>query len=47
MSTYTSALCSRTKAFVCPYNVVEVTLKALEWAEKEGYPEDTMLRLQD
>lgn len=36
-----------TKNFVCPYDVFEVTKKALEWSEKEGYPQDMMMRLQD
>ncbi|KAF2167288.1 hypothetical protein M409DRAFT_22715 [Zasmidium cellare ATCC 36951] len=36
-----------TKAFVCPYDVFDVTRKALEWAEREAYPDDMMLRLQD
>lgn len=36
-----------TKAFVCPYDVFDVTQKALEWAEKEGYPDDMMLRFQN
>ncbi|KAI5360879.1 putative apoptosis regulator, Bcl-2 protein, BH4 [Septoria linicola] len=32
--------------FVCPYDTYTVTQKALEWAEKEGYPEDMMMRMQ-
>lgn len=35
-----------TKKFVCSYDVFDVTQKALEWAEREGYPADMMLRLQ-
>ncbi|KAK4493959.1 hypothetical protein PRZ48_015145 [Zasmidium cellare] len=34
------------KRFICTYNVFDVTQKALEWAEREGYPDDMMLRLQ-
>lgn len=36
-----------TRAVMCPYDAFESSQKAMDWAEKEGYPEDMMFRLQD
>ncbi|KAF7194834.1 FAD-dependent monooxygenase OpS4 [Pseudocercospora fuligena] len=36
-----------TREFLCGYECYGTTEKALKWAEKEGYPEDMMRRLQE
>lgn len=36
-----------TREFLCGYECYETTEKALQWAEREGYPDDMMTMLQE